>query len=410
MKKLRLLYLIIFILLILFFCTACVFTQCSKAIAGVVFNSISTENKQAEGSISTQPDGIPDINESEAGPDENADNQLESSVDSQQDNYNADSNNFESTSEGTNNQDNGTEDMATSSGWDGYSSSGFSGALINFKIGYEFLIPGDTESITFITCIPADYKYRQTIKDYGFSARPDRIFTDDGNSYALFKLINPVNKYFISMDIQMELFDFDLLAAQKTTGNLAAGSIDKVRQLLAEYLVAEEHLEADDPQIEAAADSFYGTSQLELVSRIYGFVLDRMHYAGYNPSDVGAAAALASGSGDCTEYSDLFAALCRAKGIPARVIEGYAADSGPDDLRFGHNWTEVYLDDFGWVPFDPIYDDNNGSSAETTFENLKNIYIYTGFKRNDKTLSGYHYYAYNYYGDPIEVKKTVTVN
>jgi transglutaminase-like putative cysteine protease len=207
----------------------------------------------------------------------------------------------------------------------------------------------------------------------------------------------------------MELFDFDLLAAQNTPGNLDSGSHGKVRQLLAEYLISEKHLEADDPQIEAAADSFDNSGQVELVCSIYSFVLGRMQYSGYNPSDVGAAAALDSGSGDCTEYADLFAALCRAKGIPARVIEGYASDAGPDDLRFGHNWTEVYLDDFGWVPFDPIYDDNNGGSPETTFENLKNIYIYTGFKRNDETLYGYHYYAYNYYGDAIEVKKTVMI-
>jgi transglutaminase-like putative cysteine protease len=377
MKKLRLLYLIICILLILFFCTACIFTQCSKAFAGLLLKTNTARSNDFTGSSTSQT-----INDTIA-----------------------------SASEETDDRGNTAESVSSSTEWDDYNSSGISGEAINFKIAYEFLVTGDTESIMFITCIPSDYKYRQKIKDYGFSARPDRIFTDDGNSYATFKLINPVNKYFISMDIQMELFDFDLLAAQKNPGNLDPGGTEDGGQLLAEYLVPEEHLESDDPQIGAVADSFNSnTGQLELVNRIYSFVLDRMQYAGYNPSDVGAAAALESGSGDCTEYSDLFVALCRAKGIPARVIEGYAADAGPDDLRFGHNWAEAFLDDFGWVPFDPIYDDNNGSSPETTFENLQNIYIYTGFKRNDETLAGYHYYAYNYHGDPIEVKKTVVIN
>jgi transglutaminase-like putative cysteine protease len=369
-------------------CTACIFTQCSKAIAGLVFNTVSTESSDFADGSATQSDGMPGLDESETSPGENIAEESDNSGDF----------------------GDGFDSIDSSSGWDDYDSSGMSGDAINFKIEYEFLIPGDTESIAFTACIPSDYKYRQKIKDYGFSVRPDRIFTDDSNRYVLFKLINPVNKFFISMDIQMELFDFDLLAAQKTPGNLISGSTDKDMKLLAEYLVSEAHLESDDLQIEAAADSFNNSRQLELVSSIYSFVLDRMQYAGYNPSDIGAAAALASGSGDCTEYSDLFVALCRAKGIPARVIEGYAADAGPADLRFGHNWAEVYLDDFGWVPFDPIYDDNNGSSAETTFENLKNIYIYTGFKRNDDVLLGYHYYAYNCYGDNIEVKKTVTIN
>jgi hypothetical protein len=412
MKKLRLLYLIICILLILFFCTACIITQCSKTIAGLIFNASSTQSSDFAGSSTAQAGKTSGLSESETGSAQNTGEESENPKDLQQDDGDIGNDTFIYTSEETYDQDKGTEAKGTdpSSGWDDYNSSGISGDAINLKILYEFLISGDTDSISFTTCIPADYKYRQKIKDYGFSVRPDRIFTDGGNRYAIFKLIHPVNKFFISMDIQIELFDFDLLAAQKTPGNLASGSPEKNRQLLTEYLISEAHIEADDPQIEAAADSFYCTGQLELVRSIYSFVLDRMHYAGYNPSDIGAAAALGGGSGDCTEYADLFAALCRAKGIPARVIEGYATDAGSDDLRLGHNWAEVYLDDFGWVPFDPIYDDNNGSSAETTFENLKNIYVYTGFKRNDDILLGYHYYAYNYYGDTIEVKKTVMVN
>jgi transglutaminase/protease-like cytokinesis protein 3 len=370
MKKLRLLYLIICILLILFFCTACVFTQCSKAIAGLVFNSTSTGSDDiASGTIASPVEETNDIG-----------------VETE------------------------TADTGASSDWDNSSASDNTGEAINFKIAYEFIVPGDTDSIMFTACIPSDYKYRQKIKDYGFSATPDRIFTDDGNMYAMFKLINPAEKFFLNMDIQMELFDFDLLAAQKSPGNTISGDAYKDRQLLAEYLIPERYLESDDPKIEAAADSFGNAQQLELVSSIYNFVLGCMHYSGYNPSDTGAAAALASGSGDCTEYSDLFVALCRAKGIPARVIEGYAIDAGSSDLRFGHNWTEAYLDDFGWVPFDPIYDDNNGLSPDTTFENLKNIYVYTGFKRNDAILSGYHYYSYRYYGDAIEVKKTISLN
>lgn len=420
MKKLRPLYLIICILLILFFSSACVFTQCSKAIAGLVFNALNTQRSGFAGNSPTQPDEITGLSESETALGQNTGEESDNSKDLQQDSDDVDNDSLVSTSEKTYDQDKVAEDQDketqaevadSSAGWDDYSSFGISGAPINFEISYEFLIPGDTDSIAFTTCIPADYKYRQKIKDYGFSVQPDRIFTDDGNRYALFKLTHPANKFFISMDIQMELFDFDLLAAQKTPGNLVSGNTDKDGQLLAEYLISEAHLEADDPLIEAAADNFDSSAgQLELVSSIYSFVLDRMYYAGYNPSDVGAAAALASGGGDCTEYSDLFVALCRAKGIPARIIEGYATDAGSNDLSFGHNWTEVYLDDFGWVPFDPIYDDNNGSSAETTFENLKNIYVYTGFQRNDDVLFGYHYYAYNYFGDDIKVIKTVTMN
>jgi hypothetical protein len=53
------------------------------------------------------------------------------------------------------------------------------------------------------------------------------------------------------------------------------------------------------------------------------------------------------------------AVLCRAAGVPARYVEGFApADQKIEDLYYvaakdAHAWTEVYLDMFGWVQFEP---------------------------------------------------------
>ena len=52
--------------------------------------------------------------------------------------------------------------------------------------------------------------------------------------------------------------------------------------------------------------------------------------------------------GDCTEHAVLLAAMCRARGIPARVASGLVA------YREGfayHMWTEVWITD-RWVPLD----------------------------------------------------------
>jgi len=68
---------------------------------------------------------------------------------------------------------------------------------------------------------------------------------------------------------------------------------------------------------------------------------------------------------------------------------------------------EVYLDDYDWVPFDPAFDDNNGDSIYSTFEDLKNVYIYMPFVRNDEVLKNYHFCAYTYWGDNVEVVKNV---
>ncbi|HTN74799.1 MAG TPA: transglutaminase-like domain-containing protein [Pirellulaceae bacterium] len=54
--------------------------------------------------------------------------------------------------------------------------------------------------------------------------------------------------------------------------------------------------------------------------------------------------------GDCTEHAVLLAALCRARGIPARGAMGlvYYAPSGGFAY---HMWTEVWIDD-RWIPLD----------------------------------------------------------
>jgi hypothetical protein len=55
-------------------------------------------------------------------------------------------------------------------------------------------------------------------------------------------------------------------------------------------------------------------------------------------------------SGDCTEHAVLLAAMCRARGIPARVAVGLIYV--PDPPRLGaHMWTEVFVRG-KWIPLD----------------------------------------------------------
>ena len=67
--------------------------------------------------------------------------------------------------------------------------------------------------------------------------------------------------------------------------------------------------------------------------------------AGYAPEDFGALYALRQRRGDCSEYACLVVALCRAAGIPARMVEGYVSDRSfaPKPMDF-HDWAEVLVD------------------------------------------------------------------
>ena len=84
-----------------------------------------------------------------------------------------------------------------------------------------------------------------------------------------------------------------------------------------------------------------------------GFLIGRWVYRNLvkslgGPPEASAKQALAARSGDCSEHAALFAALCRAAGVPARTAYGLAGSRGA--LRF-HVWSEFH-DGQSWVPVD----------------------------------------------------------
>ena len=56
------------------------------------------------------------------------------------------------------------------------------------------------------------------------------------------------------------------------------------------------------------------------------------------------------GYGDCGQEALLFITLCRLNGIPARWQSGWTIFPGG---KSNHDWAEIYLAPYGWVPVDP---------------------------------------------------------
>lgn len=66
-----------------------------------------------------------------------------------------------------------------------------------------------------------------------------------------------------------------------------------------------------------------------------------------------------SKTGSCRHFATAHALLCRAQGIPARLVVGYTPGTfnkttGYNEIRAkdSHVWTEVYIPYWNWVPFD----------------------------------------------------------
>ena len=62
---------------------------------------------------------------------------------------------------------------------------------------------------------------------------------------------------------------------------------------------------------------------------------------------------LQAGHGDCGEQTMLLIALMRMNGIPARWQSGWTFTDG--DYNDIHDWAEIYLAPYGWIPVDVTY-------------------------------------------------------
>ena len=62
--------------------------------------------------------------------------------------------------------------------------------------------------------------------------------------------------------------------------------------------------------------------------------------------------------GYCTYFATAFVLLARAEGIPARYVQGFCVPmQGSQEAAvlssMAHSWPEVYIEDVGWIPFEP---------------------------------------------------------
>ena len=118
-------------------------------------------------------------------------------------------------------------------------------------------------------------------------------------------------------------------------------------------LLPEKYIESDHPAIRRAAAKLQESDAIKTINAVFRWVASHMSYSGYAARDRGALYALQQKKGDCTEYMDLFVALCRANGLPARRIGGYVSPQNAVlKARDYHNWGEFYLDGT-WQVADP---------------------------------------------------------
>ena len=135
------------------------------------------------------------------------------------------------------------------------------------------------------------------------------------------------------------------------TGGVIRGANEPLPPLL--YLRSTE-LSTADPAITAFAESQRRDDPLET---LHGLMLALYKRADFDTqvtsTSTDAATAFAQNSGVCQDFTHIFCAAARKLGHPARYVSGHFVH--PETQPAGHAWAEAWVDDLGWVGFDPTH-------------------------------------------------------
>lgn len=235
--------------------------------------------------------------------------------------------------------------------------------------------------------------------DIEVNPMPSSIYTDDwGNTYAKVDIMSlqpgkkidvlvdkTIDNSGISYDESLYKMNVDYREFLKSPSNT-------------KYIMPGQKSESDVPEIKKKALEIAKTGTVvERAKSIYDFVNLHIDYD-TNPkyANKGALSGLLTGRGVCDEYAFLFTALCRAAGIPSRVVAGYWIEN---ELKEGiwtdvsperHAWSEFYVPDIGWIPVEPTF------MYTYNGERKPNEYYFANIKSGDR------HFINNYIGNEIK--------
>lgn len=203
--------------------------------------------------------------------------------------------------------------------------------------------------------LPPDTAY-QKVTILNITPEPENILVDkDRNWLAIYNIL-PKSEINITADLMIETF---IIPREEF-------KIDLTEQEKKDYLKSKQFWEVKDDAIQKLA------ADLETPKAIYRYVVNNLSYNYKKLEDkvgrLGATGSLRNkNNAVCTEFTDLFIAISRAAGIPAREVNGFAytEDETLKPLSLVadvlHAWPEYYDSDLKiWRPVDPTWGNTTG--------------------------------------------------
>lgn len=249
--------------------------------------------------------------------------------------------------------------------------SGAYGDSQNFAVTLTYSL-ANTSMVPRLTdiALPPDTAFQKITMD-SLSPKPETITKDvDGNWLARYKLL-PAQTETVTAKINVSVFLSPIKNFQQPV------------KTMTDYLQARDYWQVNDPKIQALAKQYTTPEQ------IYNYVANNLKYdtsrVSATTTRMGAVQALATpNQAVCQEFTDLFIAIARAAGIPARRDVGYAYTTNPKlrPLSFSqdilHAWPEYYdADQQIWIPIDPTWANTTGGTDYFTKLDFNHIVFAT---------------------------------
>lgn len=235
--------------------------------------------------------------------------------------------------------------------------------LFNFDLSYH-LENNNPVSILTNIALPPDTAF-QDIMFGRIEPRPLNVTLDDDGNYLAWYRLSRGQK-----------LDIKVLGSAKLYTNSKVKNPSLPDNLRKKYTESNKYWEKDNPIITAKLLEILGNNPpqdtAEKAKLIYRYVVNSLKYDSSRLNDdnlerLGAITVVSNPTrAVCMEFTDLFIALARAAGIPARELDGYAYTSNPilrplslsKDIL--HAWPEYWNEQKGWVMVDPTWENTTG--------------------------------------------------
>ena len=277
--------------------------------------------------------------------------------------------------------------------------------LFDFDLSYHLENSNLVPIITNIA-LPPDTAF-QDVVFFRIDPRPINVTVDPDGNYLAWYRLNRGQKLDVRAIGSAKLY----IESKVKNPSLSSDTLFK-------YLQPTKYWESNHPTIKTKLSEILGEkspeSNFDKAKLIQRWVAQNLTYdskrlSGNSVERLGALTALANPTeAVCMEFTDLFIALARAAGIPAREINGYAYTANPELRPLSlardilHAWPEFWDEAKGWVMVDPTWESTTGGVDYFTKLDLNHFaFVVKGLSSEQPIPAG----SYKYLGqDSRDVK------